>query len=108
MIRSQTGTILWKHGRRLKGSRLLADPFSRPNLIVLDTLGKLNAHGHGVDGLLPRVPASVQRVDHRSDPRARRLQPGRRHEAAALPGLRRSHDRGAVEGWLARKQKPRR
>jgi hypothetical protein len=37
MIRSQVGTMLWKHGRRLKGSRLLADPFSRPNLIVLDT-----------------------------------------------------------------------
>jgi hypothetical protein len=105
MIRSQTGTMLWKHGRRLKGSRLLADPFSRPNLIVLDTLGKLNAHGHGVDGLLPRVPASVSIIALTRERGAYSPVVGMK---PPCPVCRRPHDHGAVEGWLARKQKPRR
>ena len=34
-----------------------------PDLIVVDTLGKLAAHGHGVGGYCPRVPASLLGLD---------------------------------------------
>jgi hypothetical protein len=46
-------------------------PSSAADLIVLDTLGKLHAHGHGLNGYCRAWPTLLQRRHARADRRTR-------------------------------------